>query len=92
MLAKGAEDIKSGAGQYFTPRATDSTRWSTCILPTAARHRHRSRLRHRRLPARRPRATLAEGPRSRPRRSGTVCAIASCAAWSSSTARPAWPR
>jgi type I restriction enzyme M protein len=35
LLAKGAEDIKSGAGQYFTPRALIAA-MVDCILPTAA--------------------------------------------------------
>jgi type I restriction enzyme M protein len=34
LLAKGAEDIKSGAGQYFTPRALIAT-MVDCIQPTA---------------------------------------------------------
>jgi type I restriction enzyme M protein len=33
LLAKGAEDIKSGAGQYFTPRALIAT-MVDCIQPT----------------------------------------------------------
>jgi type I restriction enzyme M protein len=35
LLAKGAEDIKSGAGQYFTPRALISA-MVDCIQPTVA--------------------------------------------------------
>ncbi|MGY1640749.1 N-6 DNA methylase [Geodermatophilus sp. SYSU D00703] len=35
LLSKGAEDIKSGAGQYFTPRAVISA-MVDCIQPTAA--------------------------------------------------------
>jgi type I restriction-modification system DNA methylase subunit len=35
LLAKGAEDIKSGAGQYFTPRALIQT-MVDCIQPTVA--------------------------------------------------------
>lgn len=34
LLAKGAEDIKSGAGQYFTPRALIAA-MVDCIQPTA---------------------------------------------------------
>jgi type I restriction enzyme M protein len=34
LLAKGAEDIKSGAGQYFTPRSLISA-MVDCIQPTA---------------------------------------------------------
>ncbi len=33
LLAKGAEDAKSGAGQYFTPRALTAT-MVDCMLPT----------------------------------------------------------
>ncbi|TDC43668.1 class I SAM-dependent DNA methyltransferase [Micromonospora sp. KC213] len=33
LLAKGAEDAKSGAGQYFTPRAL-TTAMVDCMLPT----------------------------------------------------------
>ncbi|WDZ84284.1 type I restriction-modification system subunit M [Micromonospora cathayae] len=33
LLAKGAEDAKSGAGQYFTPRAL-TTAMVDCVLPT----------------------------------------------------------
>jgi len=33
LLAKGAEDTKSGAGQYFTPRAL-TTAIVDCVLPT----------------------------------------------------------
>ncbi len=35
LLAKGAEDIKSGAGQYFTPRALISA-MVECVQPTVA--------------------------------------------------------
>ena len=35
LLAKGAEDIKSGAGQYFTPRALTSA-MVDCVQPTVA--------------------------------------------------------
>jgi len=35
LLAKGAEDIKSGAGQYFTPRSLISA-MVDCIQPTVA--------------------------------------------------------
>ncbi len=35
LLSKGAEDIKSGAGQYFTPRALIDA-MVDCVLPTAA--------------------------------------------------------
>ena len=35
LLAKGAEDIKSGAGQYFTPRALISA-MVDCVQPTVA--------------------------------------------------------
>ena len=35
LLAKGAEDIKSGAGQYFTPRALISV-MVDCVQPTVA--------------------------------------------------------
>ncbi|CAB4924616.1 MAG: N-6 DNA methylase [Actinobacteria bacterium] len=35
LLAKGAEDVKSGAGQYFTPRALIAA-MVDCVQPTAA--------------------------------------------------------
>jgi type I restriction enzyme M protein len=35
LLAKGAEDIKSGAGQYFTPRAVIAA-MVDCVQPTAS--------------------------------------------------------
>ncbi|MEZ3160484.1 hypothetical protein AB1K54_08025 [Microbacterium sp. BWT-B31] len=35
MLATGAEDVKSGAGQYFTPRAIIDA-IVDCIRPTVA--------------------------------------------------------
>jgi type I restriction enzyme M protein len=35
LLAKGAEDVKSGAGQYFTPRPLISA-MVDCVRPTAA--------------------------------------------------------
>jgi type I restriction enzyme M protein len=35
LLAKGAEDIKSGAGQYFTPRALIAA-MVDCVQPTAS--------------------------------------------------------
>jgi len=35
LLAKGAEDVKSGAGQYFTPRALIGA-MVDCVQPTAA--------------------------------------------------------
>jgi type I restriction enzyme M protein len=47
ILEKNAEDTKSGAGQYFTPRALIAA-MVECVAPEPANH-GRSRLRHRRV-------------------------------------------
>ena len=54
LLERNAQDMKSGAGQYFTPRPLIHA--IVDVHPPAARRGHlRPRLRHRRLPALRPR-------------------------------------
>ena len=65
LLAKNAEDVKSGAGQYFTPRALIQAIVEV-MRPTADMRVVRPGGRHRRLPARRLRAD--EGRPARPRR------------------------
>ena len=52
LLAKSAEDIKTGAGQYFTPQGSD-LRHGRLHPAGTRRHDRRPRLRHRRVPARR---------------------------------------
>ena len=90
LLGKGAEDIKSGAGQYFTPRALIRA-IVDCVNPTAkdrvvdpaagtggfmlVAHEHGRAAR-----------------RASRRTSGRTCGIVSCAASSSSTVRRAWRR
>ncbi len=54
LLESNAQDTKSGAGQYFTPRPLIDA-IVDCIQPAARRDHLRPRLRHRRLPARRAR-------------------------------------
>ena len=53
LLERNAQDTKSGAGQYFTPRALIDA-IVDCVRPQPAR-RLRPGVRHRRLPARRAR-------------------------------------
>ncbi len=61
LLAKGAEDISSGAGQYFTPRALIAG--DGRLHPARPRrHGRRPGLRHRRLPAGRARARRPRTP------------------------------
>ena len=48
LLQKNAEDIKSGAGQYFTPPSPDPSNCGSDETGTDANHL-RSRVRHRRL-------------------------------------------
>ena len=48
LLEKNAEDTKSGAGQYFTPRALIRA-MVECVRPGARQDHCRSGLRHRRL-------------------------------------------
>ena len=50
LLEKNAEDVKGGAGQYFTPRAADQ-RHGGRDAPRAGPDHLRSGLRHGRLPA-----------------------------------------
>ena len=54
LLERNAQDVKGGAGQYFTPRALIQA-IVDCVQPGARRGHRRPRLRHGRLPARRPR-------------------------------------
>ena len=54
LLQKGAEDTKSGAGQYFTPRPLIRA-MVACLQPEAGRDDRRPGVRHRRVPARRAR-------------------------------------
>ena len=86
LLEKNAEDVKSGAGQYFTPRPLIRAIVEV-MQPGAGDADLRPGLRHRRLPPRgarvRSRATTLPRPR---RRSGT-CASTRCAAGRSSTTR-----
>ena len=92
LLAKGAEDIKSGAGQYFTPRP----------LIQAMVDVHRSRRRTTRSSTRPAAPAASCSPRTSthpsdagshdPDRARRTCATASSAASSWSTAPPAWPR
>ena len=58
---KGAEDIKVRRRAVLHPARPDRRRWSTCIRPTSGDTRRRPGLRHRRLPARRARATSPRG-------------------------------
>ena len=52
LLEKNAQDTKSGAGQYFTPRALIKAIVDV-MRPEPGHDDLRPRLRHRRLPARR---------------------------------------
>ena len=67
LLARNAEDVKSGAGQYFTPRPADRGDGRS-RRSKAASDGPRSRLRHRGLPARRLGAHEAAPEGARPRR------------------------
>jgi type I restriction enzyme M protein len=58
LLERNAQDVKGGAGQYFTPRAAHRRDRGLRAAP-ARRDRRRPRLRHRRLPARRARVRRA---------------------------------
>ena len=51
LLEKNAQDVKSGAGQYFTPRPLIQAIVDV-MEPQAGRNDYGSGLRHRRLPAR----------------------------------------
>ena len=50
LLERNAQDVKTGAGQYFTPRPLDSGHRER-HAPGAGHQHLRPRLRHRRLPA-----------------------------------------
>ena len=60
LLAKNAEDVKSGAGQYFTPRPLIQAIVDV-MRPTPAM-RSATRRRHRRVPARAPIERMKAGP------------------------------
>ncbi len=91
LLPKGAEDIKSGAGQYFTPRALTHA-MVDCLQPSAsdtvvdpaagtggfllAAHEYASK----------------DAETLNPTERATTCGTASCTAWSWSTAPPGWRR
>ena len=62
LLAKNAEDMKSGAGQYFTPRPLIQAIVDV-MRPTASNAGVRPGRRHRRLPARRLRPHEVGQPR-----------------------------
>ena len=68
LLEKNAEDVKSGAGQYFTPRPLIQAIVDV-MRPTAGHDGLRSGGRHRRLPARRVRADEGTARSTRTRRS-----------------------
>ena len=71
LLAKSAEDIKTGAGQYFTPAGADR-RHGRLHPAGARRHGRRPGVRHWRLPARRVRihpASVRQRPDPGPARS-----------------------
>ncbi len=90
LLERNAQDTKSGAGQYFTPRPLiDAHR--RLHPPEARRGHRRPGLRHRRLPALGAHATSSSTTSSTRARSATS-ATTPCAAWSSSTASPASAR
>ena len=59
LLEKNAEDTKGGAGQYFTPRPLIKAIVDV-MRPSAGRDHLRPGLRHRRLPAGRPRLRRAK--------------------------------
>ena len=54
LLERNAQDVKTGAGQYFTPRPLIQAIVDV-MRPDAQRHHLRPRLRHRRVPAGGPR-------------------------------------
>ncbi len=83
LLEKNAEDVKSGAGQYFTPAAADPGD-RRGDAPRAGHADRRPGLRHRRVPARGARVDRRQPPASTRTRSAT-CATRRCAAGRSST-------
>ena len=87
LLARNAEDVKSGAGQYFTPRALIEAMVEV-VDPEPEPDRPRPGLRHRRLPARRLGAH-EEAPEARDAASTRRCgasfrASISCRRWCAS--------
>ena len=61
LLERNAQDVKTGAGQYFTPRPPDPSHRGR-HAPRTRRHHLRPGLRHRRLPAGRPRLHRRPSP------------------------------
>ena len=87
LLQKNAEDVKGGAGQYFTPRPLIAAMVEV-MAPATGPDDLRPGLRHRRLPPRRARLPR-QAPRSSTarRRSSSRAARSSASSWS--TASPA---
>jgi type I restriction enzyme M protein len=90
LLSKGAEDIKSGAGQYFTPRPLIQA-MVDCVRPTI-RDTWLTRLRGRPGSFWPHTTSHPRTPRSSRRPSVSTCATASSMAPSWSMAPPASPR
>ncbi len=88
LLQKNARTSKSGAGQYFTPRAAHP-RHRRGHAPAARADDLRPRLRHRRLPARRPRLHRPAHTSSTASQREAPPAPRPCAAPTSSPASPA---
>ena len=85
LLEKNAEDMKSGAGQYFTPRPLIRAIVEV-MRPEPGDADRRPGVRHRRLPARRARVDRAEPP-ARPRREAAPPLRGAARAGRSSTTR-----
>ena len=83
LLEKNAEDVKSGAGQYFTPRPLIRAIVEV-MRPEPGMRICRPGVRHRRLPARGVRVDRAEPP-ARPRREAAPALRGAAAAGRSST-------
>ena len=79
LLEKNAEDVKSGAGQYFTPRPLIRAIVEV-MRPEPGMRDLRPGLRHGRLPARRARVDRAEPP-ARPGPEAATCASRRCSGW-----------
>ena len=91
LLEKNAEDMKSGAGQYFTPRPLIRAIVEV-MRPEPGMTDLRPGVRHRRLPARRPRVRSRATTEPRPRREAAPALRRAARAGRSSTTPPGCAR